>query len=131
MEEYVDTYFMHNMMRWFIINPFYMMIGIGIYFLVSSIIAYAIYKDSLRKGLSSAGFWFFIILLFSVIGLVFYFIFREPFSNENKQISRATQSDHVTSQNMPLNTEILFCPQCGKRIPSYSRFCPECGASIE
>lgn len=118
---------MHDMMNWFIVHPFYMMIGMGIYFIVSFTLAYVVYRDILRKGLSDAVFWFIIILFFNIIGFLFYLILGESSLSQQKQVGISTQS---LSQNSVSDMKV-FCPHCGTRIQGYAQFCPQCGASLE
>lgn len=114
----------YDMMDWFHFNLMYMWIGIGIYAIISLILAYYVYTDVSKRNIPNSQFWIIIVLIFNVIGLIAYLIFREPPKFQKDIV------DNNSSSNEP-SEPMIYCPFCGKKIPSNSVYCPNCGSSVQ
>lgn len=69
------------MMDWWfnIFGPFswlFMFLGMGIYIVVSILIAYYVHKDAVRRGIVNSEVWLIIALIFNIVGLLIYLIVR-------------------------------------------------------
>ncbi|MHA1264636.1 MAG: zinc-ribbon domain-containing protein [Candidatus Helarchaeota archaeon] len=80
------------------------------------------------------------IFLFIFLGLIVYLMAQEskPTSDniENTTPPPSTDTTETFSPRTPSFPEIppdqiIYCSQCGMRLPHGSLFCPNCGASLE
>lgn len=92
-------------------HPSHIPLGMRLYFAFSWSILAALYvlmvgyvtRDAPRRGMST-GIWSFICIVPGGIGVVLYFLLRQPV--------------------------LSLCPSCGARVHSHFHFCPQCAFQI-
>lgn len=100
-------------------------------FLGSLILLYGyIYGDAKRRGMTP-GLWLIVsIFVPYLIGVIIYFIVREPLPFNCPRCEAAVTSQFNFCPRCQLNLR-PSCPQCRREIRSGDRYCPHCGAGID
>ena len=110
----------------------------GIVTLMSIFFAFFIFlvayvnRDAARRGMNSA-LWTIMILIFlptwGLIGLVIYFLMREPLPYPCPQCSASVSARFNFCPNCKCNLQPA-CPQCKREVAELDKFCPYCGADL-
>ena len=79
----------HMMDLWFnIFGPFswlFMFLGMSIYIISSILIAYYVHKDAITRNIINSEIWLIIALIFNILGLLIYLIFRGNYTKSSKR----------------------------------------------
>lgn len=89
-----------------------------------------IYADAKRRGMSPALWLIVSIFVPYLIGVIIYFIVREPLPFNCPRCETAVTSQFNFCPRCQLNLR-PNCPQCRREIRSGDRYCPHCGAGID
>lgn len=110
----------------------------GIVTLMSVFFAFFIFlvayvnRDAARRGMN-APLWTILILIFfptwGVIGLVIYFLMREPLPYPCPQCSASVSARFNFCPNCKCNLQ-PSCPQCKREVAELDKFCPYCGTDL-
>jgi len=84
------------------------------FFIIWIILGVWVYKDAEKRGKSGA-VWLIIVLIFGIIGVIFWLLVRPPLP-EPKVIKEYPDR---------------MCPNCGRTIPFDARICPFCKKDFE
>lgn len=88
-----------------------------------------IWADAKRRGMS-AFLWLLVALLVpNLIGVILYFIVREPLPLDCPQCGRTVNPHFNFCPSCKFNLR-PNCPQCRRAIGPGARFCPDCGFAI-
>lgn len=86
--------------------------------------------DAKRRGMSPV-LWVLVALLVPyLIGVILYFVLREPLPMECPQCGRAVNPHFNFCPGCQFNLR-PNCPQCRRAVRAGDRFCPHCGAALE
>src|SRR5215467_14149138 len=89
-------------------------------------------RDASRRGMNSA-LWTILILIFlptwGVIGLVIYFLMREPLPYPCPQCSASVNAQFNFCPNCKCNLQ-PSCPNCKHEVAELDKFCPFCGTDL-
>lgn len=89
-----------------------------------------IYADAKRRGMSP-GLWLIVsIFVPYAIGVIIYFIVREPLPFNCPQCGATVTAQFNFCPRCQLNLR-PSCPQCRREVGSGDRFCRHCGAGID
>jgi hypothetical protein len=106
----------------------------SIYFILSAVIAYLIYRDAKNKwgySQNTAMLWALgTLALPYVVGVAYILLGRKP---RWKIPQEAKPSDAVTYEGGEDAVDIsekIPCPMCGSRVPSSFGQCPKCGYTL-
>ena len=90
-------------------------------------------RDASRRGMNAA-LWTILILIFlptwGLIGLVIYFLMREPLPYPCPQCSATVSARFNFCPNCKCNLQ-PSCPQCKREVAELDRFCPYCGNDLK
>ncbi len=97
-----------------------------------------IYKDAKKRKMEAA-LWLLIVLLTGLIGLIIYFIVRDPKSSRSsvqptyirptpQPIPKQVITPHESVK--PMGKEVKFCTNCGGTMRKDAIFCPQCGNKV-
>lgn len=86
-------------------------------------------RDSKRRGMSPALWTIVAILIPNALGILLYFVLRQPLHSACPKCGHSVQSGFAfcpqCSHKLGLN-----CPQCQRMVSSDDVFCPYCGVSL-
>ena len=89
-------------------------------------------RDAARRGMNAA-LWTILILIFlptwGVIGLVIYFLMREPLPYPCPQCGTSVSARFNFCPNCKCNLH-PSCPQCKREVAELDKFCPYCGNDL-
>jgi hypothetical protein len=89
-------------------------------------------RDAARRGMN-APLWTILILIFfptwGLIGLVIYFLMREPLPYPCPQCSASVSARFNFCPNCKCNLQ-PSCPQCKREVAELDKFCPYCGTDL-
>ena len=89
-------------------------------------------RDAARRGMNSF-LWTILILIFlptwGLIGLVIYFLMREPLAYPCPQCSASVSARFNFCPNCKCNLQ-PSCPQCKHEVAELDKFCPYCGNDL-
>ncbi|HEX4542441.1 MAG TPA: zinc ribbon domain-containing protein [Candidatus Acidoferrum sp.] len=89
-------------------------------------------RDAARRGMNAA-LWTILILIFlptwGLIGLVIYFLMREPLPYPCPQCSATVSARFNFCPNCKCNLQ-PSCPQCKHEVAELDKFCPFCGNDL-
>src|SRR5215467_3252772 len=89
-------------------------------------------RDASRRGMNAA-LWTILILIFlptwGLIGLVIYFLMREPLPYPCPQCSASVSARFNFCPNCKCNLQ-PSCPQCKHEVAELDKFCPYCGNDL-
>ena len=89
-------------------------------------------RDASRRGMNAA-LWTILILIFlptwGLIGLVIYFLVREPLPYPCPQCSASVSARFNFCPNCKCNLQ-PSCPQCKREVAELDKFCPFCGTDL-
>jgi Double zinc ribbon len=89
-------------------------------------------RDAARRGMNAA-LWTILILIFlptwGLIGLVIYFLMREPLPYACPQCSTAVSARYNFCPNCKCNLH-PSCPQCKREVVETDKFCPYCAFDL-
>ena len=105
---------------------FFMLGMMAFWLIISVILAYFVYRDSLSRNSPNAALWAIIVFFTSFIGLIIYFLFKENSKNYNPKPTLSSQG--IEPQEQLSNRQ--YCPICGTQVNNFSKFCLNCGASL-
>jgi Na+-driven multidrug efflux pump len=72
----------------------FMYLAIGIYIAISVLIAFYVHKDAVRRGIVNSEVWLIIGLIFNILGLLIYLIFRGNYMEKSiNPVSKSTNID--------------------------------------
>ena len=87
-------------------------------------------QDAKRRGMSP-GLWVVMaIFIPNFIGIIIYFVVREPLPSPCPQCGRPVDSRFNFCPNCQFNLR-ANCPKCRRDIRPGDRFCPHCGSALE
>jgi hypothetical protein len=90
-------------------------------------------RDAARRGMNAA-LWTILILIFlptwGLIGLVIYFLMREPLPYPCPQCSASVTARFNFCPNCKCNLQ-PSCPQCKREVAELDKFCPYCGTDLK
>jgi thiol:disulfide interchange protein len=107
-------------------------------FIVQIALGAWIYKDAKKRNMDAA-LWLLVVLLTGLVGLVIYFIVREPLYPEKKEQPINTPSPkqlsekEVTAQQKVVKLQknnVKYCSNCGEEMPLKASFCSNCGNKV-
>jgi len=93
------------------------------------LIAY-IYVDARRRGMHPAVWAAIAVFIPYLIGIVIYFIIREPLPFNCPQCAAKVNAHYNFCPRCQFNLR-PNCPQCRREIRAGDRYCPYCGAGLE
>ena len=106
------------------------LITLGAVFVGAVILLYGyIYADAKRRGMSPVLWLVVSIFVPYLIGVVIYFIVREPLPFNCLQCGTPVTAQFNFCPRCQLNLR-PNCPQCRREVASGDRFCRNCGAAI-
>jgi len=130
------------MIVWFPFIRFYILLWIILIIIFAFIVQIAlgvwIYKDAKKRNME-APLWLLVVLLTGLIGLIIYFIVREPKSPEKREHvisistpNRLNEKEIATLDKgaKPTKTNVKYCSNCGEEIPLKALFCSNCGNKL-
>jgi len=89
-------------------------------------------RDASRRGMNAA-LWTILILIFlptwGLIGLVIYFLVREPLPYPCPQCSASVSARFNFCPNCKCNLQ-PSCPNCKREVAELDKFCPFCGTDL-
>ena len=89
-------------------------------------------RDASRRGMNAA-LWTILILIFlptwGLIGLVIYFLMREPLPYPCPQCSATVSARFNFCPNCKCNLQPA-CPNCKREVAELDKFCPFCGTDL-
>ncbi|MGA2785812.1 MAG: zinc ribbon domain-containing protein [Candidatus Bathyarchaeia archaeon] len=93
--------------------------------------SYLVYADAKRQGDKDARGWAIGVLLFAIVVVPLYVIFR-VLGKDIRHSEKMLVKDTLTSSGeTPIRTKTTkFCRYCGSKIPRTSKYCEECGRSL-
>lgn len=90
-------------------------------------------RDASRRGMNAA-LWTILILIFlptwGLIGLVIYFLMREPLPYPCPQCSASVSARFNFCPNCKCNLQ-PSCPQCKREVAELDKFCPYCAFDLQ
>jgi hypothetical protein len=89
-----------------------------------------IWADSKRRGMSPMLWLLVATLVPYLIGVILYFIVREPLPQNCPQCGRSVNPHFNFCPGCKFNLR-ANCPQCRRAIRAGDRFCPHCGADLQ
>jgi Double zinc ribbon len=89
-----------------------------------------IWADSKRRGMSPVLWLLVATLVPYLIGVILYFIVREPLPLNCPQCGRSVNPHFNFCPGCKFNLR-ANCPQCRRAIHAGDRFCPHCGADLQ
>lgn len=105
---------------------------VSIFFAVFIFLTAYVNRDASRRGMNSA-LWTILILIFlptwGLIGLVIYFLMREPLPYPCPQCSASVSARFNFCPNCKCNLQ-PSCPQCKREVAELDKFCPYCGNDL-
>ena len=83
-----------------------------------------VYRDAERRGMNGI-LWALLVLIGSLVGLLIYLIVR----SEHVPVKRSAQTCCACPKcQKPVNSNFIFCPDCGARLQAV---CPGCNRPVE
>ena len=105
---------------------------ISIFFATFIFLTAYVNRDAARRGMNSF-LWTILILIFlptwGLIGLVIYFLMREPLPYPCPQCSASVSARFNFCPNCKCNLQ-PSCPQCKREVAELDKFCPYCGTDL-
>lgn len=107
-------------------------------FIVQIALGAWIYKDAKKRNID-ATLWLLVVLLTGLVGLVIYFIVREPLYPEKREqpinipSPKQLGEKEVTAQQEVVNLKknnVKYCSNCGEEMPLKASFCSNCGNKV-
>jgi len=88
-----------------------------------------VYRDAARRGMSRALWMAVCILVPNALGIILYFILRQPIAHSCPQCGQSVQPafNFCPQCNCKLNPS---CPQCQHMVQPGDAYCANCGASL-
>jgi RNA polymerase subunit RPABC4/transcription elongation factor Spt4 len=87
-------------------------------------------RDARRRGMSPALWTIIAIFVPYLVGVVLYFVLREPLPFECPRCRRLVNAEFNFCPSCQCNLR-PNCPNCRREIRSGDRFCPHCGLGLE
>ncbi|MFX0126299.1 MAG: zinc-ribbon domain-containing protein [Candidatus Hodarchaeota archaeon] len=88
-----------------------------------------LYRDANRRNMDGT-LWVLIVVVSGLIGLIIYFIIRDPIVPEKaEQLSKpaAPQPEHKAE----VTREVKYCSACGSPVSETAEFCSLCGEKLK
>ena len=105
---------------------------VSIFFAAFIFLTAYVNRDAARRGMNSF-LWTILILIFlptwGLIGLVIYFLMREPLAYPCPQCSASVSARFNFCPNCKCNLQ-PSCPQCKREVSELDKFCPYCGNDL-
>jgi len=105
---------------------------VSIFFATFIFLTAYVNRDASRRGMNAA-LWTILILIFlptwGLIGLVIYFLMREPLPYPCPQCSASVSARFNFCPNCKCNLQ-PSCPQCKREVAELDKFCPYCGTDL-
>ncbi|HEX8835488.1 MAG TPA: zinc ribbon domain-containing protein [Candidatus Acidoferrum sp.] len=105
---------------------------VSIFFAAFIFLTAYVNRDAARRGMNSF-LWTILILIFlptwGLIGLVIYFLMREPLPYPCPQCSASVSARFNFCPNCKCNLQ-PSCPQCKREVAELDKFCPYCGTDL-
>lgn len=107
-------------------------------FIVQIALGAWIYKDAKKRNMD-ATLWLLVVLLTGLVGLVIYFIVREPLYPEKREqpinipSPKQLGKKEVTAQQKVVKLQknnVKYCSNCGEEMPLKASFCSNCGNKV-
>jgi len=95
-------------------------------FIVQVAIGVWVYRDAKKRRMEAA-IWLLIVLITGLIGLIIYFIIRDPKPLEPSPRTDYVQPPKYSLEGTIMEKDIKFCSNCGIKMPSSDKFCSQCG----
>jgi RNA polymerase subunit RPABC4/transcription elongation factor Spt4 len=86
-------------------------------------------RDAKRRGMSSALWTIVAIVIPNALGILLYFVLRQPLHGDCPQCGHAIQTGFAFCPQCSCRLG-MNCVQCQRLIGSDDRFCPYCGCSV-
>ena len=98
---------------------------LGCYFLLIGYVS----RDARRRGMSALLWTLVAILIPNGLGIILYFILRQPLHRNCPQCGSAVQTGFSFCPRCSCKLS-LSCPQCQRDVGANDIYCPYCGASL-
>jgi hypothetical protein len=118
-----------EMSRWSVLEKAAFSYGVFIVLPVMVLLVGYVYADAKRRGMRYVMWTWLAALVPNAIGVILYFILREPLPKPCPRCATMVQSSFAFCPSCGTAMQPT-CPQCGKGLDPRWTHCPHCGAGL-
>jgi len=88
-----------------------------------------VYRDAEKRGMEEV-LWLLIVLVTGLIGLIIYFIVRDPIVAEKIEQSPKSSAPQPVPKT-EVKRDVKYCSACGSPVSESAEFCALCGEKLK